>query len=76
MGVAVDVSGPGLHSRFAYDVHYSGEKLLSQLFSTENNLSNYALSQALLIQAFSRFRNCSPFYVHILKWTEFFKKRT
>ena len=48
------------------DVHYSGEKLLSQLFSTENNLSIYALS----IYAFSRFCNCSPFYIRMLKWTE------
>ena len=35
VGVAVEVSGP--------DVHYSGEKLLTQLFSIENNLSIYAL---------------------------------
>ena len=38
VGVVVEVSGPGLHQRFKPDVHYSGEKLLSQLFSTENNL--------------------------------------
>ena len=25
------------------DVHYSGEKLLTQLFLSETNLSNYAL---------------------------------
>ena len=56
-------------------VHYSGEKLLSQLFSTENNFSIYALLQELLIQAFSRFHNCSPFYIRILKWTKFFEKR-
>ena len=44
--VAVEVSvisGHGLHPRLTPDVHYSGEKLLSQLFSTENNLSIYAL---------------------------------
>ena len=29
----MEVSGP--------DVHYSGEKLLSQLFSTDNNFSIY-----------------------------------
>ena len=57
---------------FAADVHYSGEKLLTQLFSIKNNLSIHALSQELLIQAFSRFRNCSPFYMCILKWTKFF----
>ena len=56
-------------------VHYSGEKLLTQLFSTENNLSIYALKQELLIQAFSKFHNCSPFYIRVLKWTKFFEKR-
>ena len=35
VGVVVEVSGP--------DVHYSGEKLLTQLFLTENNFSIYAL---------------------------------
>ena len=56
-------------------VHYSGEKLLSPVFSTENNFSIYALSRELLIQTFSRFHNCSPFYICILKWTKFFEKR-
>ena len=42
-GVVVEVSGPGLHLRFVPDIHYSGEKLLSQFFSTKNNLSIYAL---------------------------------
>ena len=39
----MEVSGPGRHPRFVPDVHYSGEKLLTQLFSIENNLSIYAL---------------------------------
>ena len=52
------ISGP--------DVHCSGEKLLTPLFSIENNFSVYALSREILIQAFSRFHNCSPFlYTHI-----------
>ena len=70
------ISGPGLHPCFTPDVHYSGEKLLTQLFSIENNLSIYTLLQELLIQAFSRLHNCSPFYMCILKWTKFLEKRT
>ena len=62
MGVAV-VSGP--------DVHYSGEKLLTQLFSIENNLSIYALSRELLIQAFS----CSPFYIIYNKMDKVFREK-
>ena len=76
VGVAVEVSGPGRHPRLTPDVRYLVEGLLTQLFSTENNFSIRALSQELLIQAFSRFCNCSPFYIHILKWTKFFEKRT
>ena len=65
VGVVVEasvISGP--------DVHYPEEKLLAQLFSIWNNLSIYALSQEVLIQAFS----CSPFYIRILKWTKFSTK--
>ena len=52
------------------DVHYPEEALLIQLFLIKSNLSIYALLQELLIQAFS----CSPFYIRILKWTNFFHK--
>ena len=49
------ISGP--------DFHYSGEKLLTQLFSVENNLSIHALSQELLIQAFNS--HVLHFYKHL-----------
>ena len=63
MGKEVSViSGP--------DIHYSGEKLLTQLFSIENNLSIYALSRELLIQAFS----CSPFYIIYNKMDKVFQE--
>ena len=53
-----------------FDFHYSGEKLLSQLFSTENNFSIHALSRELLIQAFS----CSPFYIIYNKMDKVFRE--
>ena len=65
VGVVVEVSvvsGP--------DVHYLGEGLSTQLFLNENNLSIYALSRELLIQAFS----CSPFYITHNKMDKVFRE--
>ena len=55
------ISGP--------DVHYPAEKLLTQLFLIKSNLSIYALSRELLIQAFS----CSPFYYVLYKMDNNYK---
>ena len=65
VGVAVKVSvisGP--------DVHYLGEGLLTQLFLNENTSQSIALSQELLIQAFS----CSPFYIPSNKMVNIFQE--
>ena len=51
------------------------EKLISQPFLIENNLSIYDLSQELLIQAFSRFHNCSPFYITYIKVDKVFREK-
>ena len=64
----------GLVPLVIYLLRLSGEKLSTQLFSIENNLLIYAPQRELLVQAFSRFRNCSPFYIRTLKMDKIFRE--